>query len=260
MDKKHAIKDRDQLNLSDQKAQSEQGLQTISKETNLPAVDPARSLERLKEVEAFQGRLNKTQPPKEDIQINDKANNAQYLPISFVQMALDQEFFGLWQTRNFKTSVVANEITGEIELCVFHPVAQVWITRIGCGSVPIQMRSVEKGGDGDITNVRNKIANTLVKDYPHLMAECIKSAAKTLGVMFGRDLNRKFTDTYQPTIPELEKRAFRNTEVELLMETKQIDLNYRNTLTAELPHMDAKRLLTALEYLRKLPNKADGEI
>lgn len=256
MKNKHADQEKDQLNLSDQP--TEQGIQL--RENSIPAVDPAKGLERLKQVEAFQGRLNKTQPAQEDLKVNEKANNSLYLPISFIQMELDQEFFGLWQTKNFRTSVVANEITGEIELSVFHPVAQIWITRIGAAAVPILMRSQEKGGDGDITNVKNKIANTLVKDYPHLMAECMKSAAKTLGIKFGRDLNRKYTDTYQPVIPEMEKRAFRNTEIELLMETKQIDLNQRNTLEAELPHMDAKRMLTALEYLRKLPNKADGEL
>lgn len=258
MDKKHARSGKEQLSLTDQNPIPETGLEKTT--SQLPVVDQLSSLERLQPVEAFQSRLNRTGPPKEDIKINDKANNSEYLPISFVQMTLDEEFFGLWQTRNFRTAVVANEVTGEIELSVFHPVAQIWLTRTGSGAVPIQMRSVEKGGDGDITNVRNKIANTLVKDYPHLMAECMKSAAKTLGVKFGRDLNRKFTDTYSPVIPELEKIGFRNTEIELLLETKQIDLNYRQTLTANLPHMDAKRMLQALEFLRKQPNKSDGEI
>jgi hypothetical protein len=40
------------------------------------------------------------------------------------------------------------------------------------------------------SDVDAKIKNTLVKDFPHLKAECIKNAAKSLGKYFGRDLNR----------------------------------------------------------------------
>jgi hypothetical protein len=87
------------------------------------------------------------------------------------------------------------------------------LSRTGMAAVQIQMRSIKSGGDGDITNVQNKIVNTLVKDFPHLKAECIKNAARSLGKAFGRDLNRKEFDTYKPFTEQL---AFEETKKDLL--------------------------------------------
>lgn len=153
--------------------------------------------DQVPKLEEFLKRLHAA-PEQDEIKINKQANNSAYLPISFIQNKLDEHFAGLWQTKNFKTQVIANEITGSIDLEVFHPVAKTWITRTGVGAVMIQMRSKKNGGSGDITNIRDKYSNTLVKDYPHLYAECVKSAAKTLGLSFGRDLNREFVDKYNP--------------------------------------------------------------
>jgi len=148
-------------------------------------------------IEEFVKRLHEW-PEQNEVKVNEKANNSFYLPISFVQTKLDEFYMGLWQTRNFTTKVVANEIIGELGLQVFHPIIHQWITRVGVASVMIQQVSKNKGGTGDITNIGDKIKNTLTKDYPHLYAECLKSAAKTLGVAFGRDLNRKEVDEYNP--------------------------------------------------------------
>ena len=54
--------------------------------------------------------------------------------------------------------------------------------------------------DADLTDVSKKIKNALEMDYPHLLADCIKSAAKSLGKAFGRDLNREFEDTYNAVL------------------------------------------------------------
>jgi hypothetical protein len=57
-----------------------------------------------------------------------------------------------------------------------------------------------------VSDINAKQKNTLVKDFPHLQAECMKSAAKTLGKIFGRDLNRKFKDDYNPEYtPEIQR-------------------------------------------------------
>jgi hypothetical protein len=150
-------------------------------------------------VQQFQSFLQKP-PAEKEVRSNKFANNSKYLPISFMEMTLDEIFFGLWQTRNFKTMNIANEIVGEIELWVFHPIVKTWLCRVGAGAVQIQMKSVEKGGSGDITNIKDKIVNTLSKDYPHLKAECFRNACLSIGKMFGRDLNREFDDQYVPPI------------------------------------------------------------
>lgn len=126
--------------------------------------------------------------------------SVKYLPIGQIEMMLDQDYFGLWSTEKFTVKVIANEICGELILKVFHPVAQVWIERIGAGAVQIQMKS-EKDSQGnkiatDITDITKKIQNTLEKDYPHLKAQCIRNAAQSLGAKYGRNLNRADVDSY----------------------------------------------------------------
>jgi hypothetical protein len=143
-------------------------------------------------LKAFQGLLH-TEPLKEEIQVNPAANNSRYIPISFLEMELDEMFGGLWSTKNFTSRTVANEEIGSIELWYFHPIAQTWLCRIGAGAVMIQFKK-----DSEITDLSAKIKNTLTKDYPHLKAECFRNACQSLGKKFGRDLNRKLNDQYNP--------------------------------------------------------------
>jgi len=140
-------------------------------------------IKSFRDIENFQRFMNK-EPHKSEVKINSLANNSQYIPIGSVEKTLDEVYSGLWSTKNFRTTVIANEIVGDIDLEVFHPVAKAWIKRTGSGSTMIQTSK------GKPATIDNKIKNTLVKDYPHLKSECIKNAAKSLGVRFGRDLNR----------------------------------------------------------------------
>lgn len=144
------------------------------------------------EVAKFNDKLHETPDPK-NIQINEKANNSKYIPISFLEMKLDDMFLGQWQTENFKTTPIANEIVGSIELVVLHPVSKIWLHRIGAGAVMIQQK---KGSE--LMDMNAKYKNTLTKDYPHLKAECFRNACLSLGKSFGRDLNREFESQYIP--------------------------------------------------------------
>lgn len=157
---------------------------------------------KISALEQFMSRLNE-QPDASEIKVNDKANNSKYIPISFLMNKLDEIFLGLWQFTLIREQVIANEIIGVGVLKVFHPIANVWIERTGSASVMIQQMSKDRGGSGRISNIDDKIKNTLVKDFPHLESECIKSAAKKLGKIFGRDLNREFTDIYSPIYSEM---------------------------------------------------------
>lgn len=133
---------------------------------------------------------NINQPPSDsEIKVNKFANNSKFLPIQKVEEKLNYYFNGLWETVNFKYQVIVNELVGDLELRVFHPEARVWLTRSGCGAVMIQQKQ-----DSDITDISAKIKNTLVKDIGHLKAECVKNAAKSLGVSFGSNLNRDTED------------------------------------------------------------------
>lgn len=156
-------------------------------ESNEQQQQPAASAQTL---EQFNKLLNEA-PDAASVKINAAANNSKYLPISYVQMQLDEFFMGIWETENFTHSVIANEIVGHVTLKYFHPFAKVWVKREGAAAVMIQQ---SKGAE--LTDISKKFKNTLGKDYPHLLASCITSAARTIGKKFGRDLNRKEEDHY----------------------------------------------------------------
>lgn len=122
----------------------------------------------------------------------DKAQGYDTVPISSLEMELDQTYLGLWQTDNFRFQIVANEIVGVLDLHVFDPNIKTWLTRSGSASVMIRQKS-----GADITDISAKIKNGLGMDFPKLQTMCLKAAAKTLGKRFGRELNRKFEDDYE---------------------------------------------------------------
>jgi len=140
-------------------------------------------------------KLLHKQPDKSELKTNTQAGNSKYLPISFLEMKLDEMFFGVWSTVNFTYLVIANEVVGSLEVRYFHPTLGVWLSRIGAGAAMIQQ---EKGAE--ITDISKKYKNTLTKDFPHMKAECFRNACLSIGKAFGRDLNREFEDQYNPII------------------------------------------------------------
>lgn len=133
---------------------------------------------------------------------------AKTLAISHVEMTLDELFFGLWSTENFRTQVIANEVVGSLDLVVMHPVTGTPIRRTGAASIIIQVDRVPDEVRNNPTeknrwalNPDNKKQNALDLGYPKLKAECLKNAAQSLGKIFGRDVNRKTADVYKPVLP-----------------------------------------------------------
>ena len=143
------------------------------------------------ELDSFNSDLLGKKPDAKHISKNRQANNSQYLSIGYIESQLDTIYKGLWSLENFKEKVILNEVIGSLELRVFHPIAGMWLTRVGCASVPIQL---DQGAA--ITDTSKKKKNALVKNFPSLKAECVKNAAKSLGLAFGRDLNRKHNGEY----------------------------------------------------------------
>lgn len=168
-------------------------------ESNVTKFVPKQiSLER---VEQFQKTLQ-NEPKAENIKVNKMANNSKFVPIGVIEQTLDEVFSGLWRTKNFQYKVVVNEILGDLDLEVYHPLLREWIGRSGTAAVPI---TVKKGSD--FTDVNNKYVNACVTVLPHVKAECIKNAAKSLGALFGRNLNRnedfwRFESMSERMVPE----------------------------------------------------------
>lgn len=139
------------------------------------------------------------------------------LPISFVEMTLDEIYLGLWDTVNYKWSAIANEVQGSLELVVVHPITGREVRRTGAASIVITVDSLsdedKKGMTKEARNLyalnpENKKPNALDLGFPKLKAECTKNAAQTLGKVFGRDINRKKFDAFKPAFKTLNNEGF----------------------------------------------------
>jgi hypothetical protein len=167
------------------------------------------------QLQEFQAKLNREPDPRElDATPDGKAST---LPISFVEMTLDELFLGQWGTRNFSSKLILNEVVGELELWCINPISGKEIVRVGAASIIIQVDALTKEQKETMTKQQinlhalspeNKKSNALDLGYPKLKAECVKNAAQSLGKIFGRDVNRRKFDQYQPAFKQLGDEGF----------------------------------------------------
>lgn len=196
-----------------------------------------------KAAEGFQNLLNRD-VDETRVKINTMANNAKYVPVDVVEQLLDELYSGLWQTVNFKYEVVVNEVIGSIDLQVFHPIAKQWISRTGAASVLIQTQK-----DKPITS-EFKIKNTLVKDFPHLKAECLKNAAKSFGCVFGRNLNRGQENDFTYISEKVESITSGTEEAERLLQTAIISDDVREKTARKIRRANDKMIIEIIKYLK----------
>ncbi len=105
--------------------------------------------------------------------------------IGDLQQLLDMVYFCQWSTKNFTHVVIGNEICGTIELHLTDPFSGIHREIVGTAAVAIQ---VDAGADG--LNMQNKKAKALEMGFPKLATMCFKNAARQIGTLFGRDINR----------------------------------------------------------------------
>jgi|688.fasta_scaffold609405_1 hypothetical protein len=133
------------------------------------------------------------QPDKRFIKTNKYANNAEYLPIGYIEAKLDQIFRGLWKLEIVNQQQVANGYVVSVRLSVYNWVANLWLVRDGIGAKAFEM---EKGAHPtDFTKIN---AKGIEKIVPIAKAEAFKNAVKSLGNIFGRNLNREFKHGHAP--------------------------------------------------------------
>ena len=139
-------------------------------------------------------------PKKEQVKKNQFANNSEYLEVGYIEAALDRIYHGLWTVENMKVQQMINGVSVNLELKVFHPVANVWLTRAGVAFKEFQLK---KGADEPTP--ANLSSKALERDVPIAAAEAFKNAAKKLGNSFGRHLNRGFQFEHIPGENIIEK-------------------------------------------------------
>lgn len=149
----------------------------------------------------FQRRLNAEPNPAEFDKTPD--GKARTLPISFVEMTLDELYLGQWELSDVHSQQIFNEVVGTGILTVWHPITGRPLKRAGFASVVITQ---DQGAEIAAFNTTKK-KNALDLTFPKLKAEITKNAAQSLGKIFGRDINRKLKDTFKPALNPISNEA-----------------------------------------------------
>jgi hypothetical protein len=127
--------------------------------------------------------LNK-EPKKEWVQVNKHSENAKYLPIRIVENLL-RSFFGVYQVEMVgQPHIIGNSVVVSVHLKVYHPILKEWLIYAGVGAVPIQL---EQGANPlEFDRIKSK---ALHKNVPAAKSFAVSNAAKSIGRIFGSDLN-----------------------------------------------------------------------
>lgn len=199
---------------------------------------------------------------KEKLQDHPIVKDCKYLPISHMEMALDELFFGQWNTDRFAWAVVSNEIVASMELAVFHPLTKQWIKRTGAAAIQIMVDSIPEDQKKKMTrkeinawavSIDNKKPGALTNGgFAKLKAECFKNACLSLGRYFGRDVNREHTAAdYMGVIkdPDERKNELRNKISELLRENQ--DLEFVQKIATEITNAEEDGI-NSVDYYKSI--------
>lgn len=163
--------------------------------------------EQFRAIEQFTKLLNKEPDPKTLVDTFDK--KAKTIPISLVEAALDEIYLRQWGTRDVNVQHIANEIMVTLTLWVIDPQTNREITRSGFAAVAMQWDAAPEAlqwKQGETLqakrdrnawgmDLQNKKTESLKLAFPKAKSMAIKNAAQSLGVTFGRNINRKHEDT-----------------------------------------------------------------
>lgn len=135
------------------------------------------------DITEFKNILNATPKPKW-IHSNKYANGAKYISIHVIEDLLNK-IFPFWELKQIgEAKILGNSVVVSVELRVFNPLINQWISYAGIGAVPIELK-----GGSDPTDLSQINPKALHKNVPAAMAYATKNAAKKIGRIFGSHLN-----------------------------------------------------------------------
>lgn len=121
----------------------------------------------------------------------------EYIPIDKVEFLLTK-IFGEWKVEVLSEGQMFNSVYVKVRLHYKNPLNSVWSFHDGLGAVGVQ---TDKGASAsDLSAIKQ---DAIMKALPAAESYAIKDAAEKLGVLFGKDLNRKDTMGYSVTYQEI---------------------------------------------------------
>ncbi len=155
--------------------------QSKTKMEQLIELLPAEVRNQLKKDFTFKEIVNQD-PPRRWLE-KHPMHGGQYLPIDKVELLLDT-LYKQWEMRIINYNILINSIAVQVELRVVDYEGNERVVH-GVGAAPIQ---VDKGSSPiDHTKIKS---DSVMKALPSATSYALKYAAKRLGKIFGRDVER----------------------------------------------------------------------
>jgi len=125
--------------------------------------------------------------PEKWIKDHPFAKNVKYIPIDKVEFLLTR-IFQEWKVEIISYSALFNSVSCHIRLHYKNPISVEWSFHDGVGAVGVQTDAGKSAADlGAIKQ------DAVMKALPAAESYAIKDAAEKLGILFGKNLNRKDT-------------------------------------------------------------------
>ena len=181
----------------------------------------------------------------------------EYLPISAVESLLDS-FFDAWSTRSFDAERFGNDLVGSIILELTFEGETRQLTGTGgvlipTIEIPENVVCTDISKNKHLNDPTNAKAGETGKALSIVKALCIKNAAKGIGKIFGRDLNRELKgyltnfDSHKIGL-DLDIKDLKN-EISFILE-EIADENIRANVLNQLLDLEEEGKLTAV-FLRQ---------
>lgn len=196
------------------------------------------------DIEHFQMFLNKA-PAKSEIKTNPYAGDSQYIPIAVIEKRLDEIYAGLWSVEDCNIQVVANSVLCTLSLKVVHPIAKFEIRRAGVGAIPIQLNKGEK--EMSFSTIKS---DAIRKNAPAAKSQALRNAAQSLGMIFGRSLNREDVADYQPISEQVEQFEPLFDHAMELLATSTLSEAMKQTTEKSIRNAGSAKLQSIVEYLK----------
>lgn len=198
---------------------------------NLPTIAELHSeIEVAKQSDKLNTLLNQP-PPTKWVKEHPFAKGVKYLPVDKVESMLTK-IFQQWKIEVIGYNQLFNSVACHVRLHYLNPVTNQWQFQDGLGAVGVQ---VDKGEQASNLNAIKQ--NAIMLALPAAKSYALKDAAEHLGILFGRDLNRKDTVAFTASIENTDEQL---TQLKQLFELKE------DNLTPE-EQINIKRIIDAKE-------------
>jgi len=138
-------------------------------------------------------RVVNQNPPSEFVKDHPLVKGVKYIPIDKIELMLTK-IFQEWHIEILSVQQLLNSLAVTVRLHYTHPLTGEKLFQDGVGAVQIQ---VDKGENA--SNLSAIKPDAIMKGLPSAKSFAIKDAAEHIGVVFGRNMNRKDTIAFIPT-------------------------------------------------------------